>query len=166
MSLSIDIAVEADAWSVLADIDGLTRRCIEAAADAAGLDGAGEMELSVLLCDDAAIRVLNRDWRGQDKPTNVLSFPAASGGSMAGPRLLGDIAIAFETTNREALAEGRPLTAHVTHLLVHGFLHLLDHDHVDVAQAEAMEALETAILDRLGLPDPHAGFDAAEVAAS
>ncbi len=162
MSLSIDIAIEAEDWSRVADLEGLTRRCVEAAAAAAELDTSGEIELSVLLCDDATIRTLNRDWRGFDKPTNVLSFPAASGEAPAGPRLLGDIAVAVETMAREAAHEGKPLEAHFAHLIVHGFLHLLDHDHEDDGEAEAMEALETTILSRLGLPDPYAGSEPVE----
>jgi probable rRNA maturation factor len=162
MTLAIDIAIEAEAWSRLADPEALIRRCVDAAADATALDVSGEVELSVLLCDDAAIRALNRDWRGMDKPTNVLSFPA--GDVPAGPRLLGDIAVAIETTAREAEAEGKPFEAHVAHLIIHGFLHLLDHDHEDAAEAEAMETLETTILGRLGLPDPYAGSDPVEAA--
>ena len=157
MSLDIDIAVEAPAWSDVADVEDLVRRAVDAAALATGLDVSGEVELSVLLCDDAAIRVLNRNWRGKDKSTNVLSFPA--GDTPAGPRLLGDIALAFETMRREALEEDKPLADHVSHLVVHGFLHLLDHDHETEGDAGAMEALETAILRALGIADPYAGSD-------
>jgi probable rRNA maturation factor len=105
----------------------------------------------VLLADDAALRALNRDWRGKDKPTNVLSFPAPQGGEM-----LGDIALAAETVAAEAQAQGKPFAAHMAHLLAHGFLHLLGYDHEIEAEAEAMEARERAILVSLGLPDPYA----------
>jgi probable rRNA maturation factor len=158
MTLEIDISVDADGWTVIDDLPGRIRRTIDAAVETTGIDVSGETELSVLLCDDATIAGLNRDWRGQDKPTNVLSFPAPAG-PPGSPRLLGDIAVAFETTEREALAEGKPLVAHLTHLLVHGFLHLLDHDHADDVEATAMEAIETKIMARLGLPDPYAGSE-------
>ncbi len=167
MALSIDIAVQCDAWpAAVADLAGLARRGIEAAAALAARDLPHGSEVSVLFCDDAAIRALNRDWRGLDKPTNVLSFPAVgTAGPPGAPRLLGDIAVAYETTRREAKADGRPMAAHLSHLLVHGFLHLLDHDHEEDREAAAMEELETRILARLGLPDPYAGTEPAEAAA-
>ncbi len=159
MTLVIDIAVEAEVWTRLPDAEDWITRGIRAAAAATGLEQGGDTEVSVLLCDDEAIRVLNRDWRDRDKPTNVLSFPAVTGGSPGGPRLLGDIAVAFETMTLEAEAEGKPVEAHLAHLVVHGFLHLLDHDHKAEAEAEAMEALETRIMSRLGLADPYAGSE-------
>jgi probable rRNA maturation factor len=159
MSVAVDIAVEADAWSDVPDLEGWIRRSVAAAADATSLSADDQAEVSVLLCDDEAIRVLNRDWRDKDKPTNVLSFPVPEIGAGGGPRLLGDIAVAYETAAREAAAEGRPLEAHLAHLVVHGFLHLMAHDHEDAAEAQAMEALETAVLGRLGLPDPYAGSE-------
>jgi len=97
---------------------------------------------------------LNRRWRGVDKPTNVLSFPAAAAPSTA-PRYLGDIAISYETTIREAQAQARPFAHHLAHLAVHGFLHLLGYDHQSDAAAEEMEDLERKILARLGMPDPY-----------
>jgi probable rRNA maturation factor len=100
--------------------------------------------------------VLNRDWRGKDKPTNVLSFPAmpvTPGGAV--PPMLGDIALAFETVAAEAALEGKSFDHHLVHLIVHGLLHLLGHDHEDDVQAEAMEALERAALARLAIPDPY-----------
>jgi probable rRNA maturation factor len=114
-------------------------------------------ELAIVLTDDSAIRALNRDWRGKDTATNVLSFPAPASPPAEGghPRLLGDIVIAYETTAREAGAEARPFRHHLTHLAVHGFLHLLGHDHVADAEAEAMEALEIAVLARLDVPNPY-----------
>jgi probable rRNA maturation factor len=107
----------------------------------------------VVLCGNALIRELNREWRGYDAPTNVLSFPA--GGDPASAPLLGDIVIAFETASREAFEAGKPLRDHVAHLLVHGFLHLIGHDHVVAVEAAAMETLERAILGRLGIDDPY-----------
>lgn len=119
--------------------------------------GSHPSTVSVLLTDDVTIQELNRTWRGKDTPTNVLSFPAKAG---PGPALLGDIAIAYETSAQEAKAEGKPFATHLTHLAVHGFLHLLGYDHEAEAEAEAMEELEIAVLKRLGVPNPNIARDA------
>ena len=154
--MEIDIAVEAGGWP---DEDALRKLAAQAAgAVFAELAQAAspETELSLLFTDDAHIRVLNRDWRAKDKPTNVLSFPVmpvAPGGAV--PPMLGDIALGFETVAAEAALEGKPFDHHLVHLIVHGLLHLLGHDHEDDAQAEAMEALERAALARLAIPDPY-----------
>ena len=161
MTVAVDIAVESPSWSALPGLDDLVRRCIDAAEALVPALPEGT-EVSVLFGNDAAIRQLNKDWRGKDAATNVLSFPSGQPADFKGPRLLGDIAVAFETTQREALADDKPLADHVAHLLVHGFLHLLDHDHEDEAEALAMEALETRILARLGIPDPYAGSELEE----
>ena len=114
-----------------------------------------------MLTDDLAIRALNRDWRGKDKPTNVLSFPAQEPRADRGaPRMLGDIVIAYETAAREAEVEGKPFMHHLAHLAVHGFLHLVGYDHEASEAADAMERLEVAILARLGVPDPYPLRDA------
>jgi probable rRNA maturation factor len=114
----------------------------------------GVAELSILLTDDAEQRALNRQWRGIDKPTNVLSFPQIEPfGPVVG--LLGDIVLARETVEREAAAEGIPFVHHFTHLVVHGFLHILGYDHLEDDDATIMEALETEILGVLGIPDPY-----------
>ena len=118
-------------------------------------------EVSVLLADDETVRALNRDWRGQDKPTNVLSFPADMPEMPGAPRLKGDIALARETLVREAEDQDKTLEQHLQHLVVHGVLHLFGYDHVDDADAEEMEAFETEILAALGVPDPYAAEDAA-----
>jgi probable rRNA maturation factor len=135
------------------------RRAIAAAAEIAAAD-VGNAELAVMLTDDAGIRTLNSNWRGIDKPTNVLSFPALQptgpGGSDNAPRMLGDIAIAYETTRREADDEQKPFDHHLSHLAVHGFLHLIGYDHENDADANAMESLEAKILAQLGIPDPYA----------
>lgn len=156
-SAAIDVVVEAELWRAEPAAEAAVTRAIAAAADAVGGEAA---DVAVLLTDDDHIRILNRDFRKLDKPTNVLSFPAAPAmAAPAAPRFLGDIAIAFETTQREAEAEGKPLTHHVSHLAVHGFLHLAGFDHETDAEAEAMEALERRILARLGIPDPYASCD-------
>ena len=157
MTVLIDIAVEADAWEAVEDLDAVVNRAVAAAWEEAGERESAE--LSVLFCDDETIRALNAQWRGKDKPTNVLSFPAAGRPLPGAPRLLGDIAIAFETTRHEAEQEGKSLVAHVTHLLVHGTLHLLGQDHETPAEGEAMEAAERRALARLGIGDPYAETD-------
>jgi probable rRNA maturation factor len=142
----VDIAVENGGWS---ESDGAVA---ERAATAALADHA-KVRVSILLSDDAAIRALNRQFRGTDKATNVLSFPAAE---MPGNEdFLGDIIVARETTAAEASAEGKSFADHLSHLVIHGVLHLLGEDHETVAEAEQMEAAERAILSRLGIDDPY-----------
>jgi probable rRNA maturation factor len=158
MSVTIGISVEAGAWHRILGAELIVHRAVAAALDDAGPgdgpgDGEVDGEVDVLLADDARVRELNRVWRGKDQATNVLSFPA----SMPAPaRLLGDIALAFETVTREAAAEGKTPEAHLTHLAVHGTLHLLGHDHDNDKDAAEMEDREIAILARLGFPDPYA----------
>jgi probable rRNA maturation factor len=148
--LSLEIVVESPLWKVKRNAKGILQQAVAAASAACKAKG----ELCIVLTDDAAIRNLNRTWRGLDEPTNVLSFPA--GNTAAGERILGDIVIAYETTAREALAESKPFPHHLSHLAVHGFLHLLGYDHGTDDEAEAMERLERAILARLDVPDPYA----------
>lgn len=157
MQLDIDI----EEWPA-GDWDALAER-------AAAAVGAGEpclanprLVASLLFTSDAEVHVLNREWRERDKPTNVLSFPMLEREELEGlaadgpPVMLGDIALAAETCAREAAEKGVTLEAHAAHLIVHGLLHLAGHDHVDSdEQAEAMEALETAILAKLGIADPY-----------
>ena len=143
----IDVQLQSPLWAAEPAAERTVRAAIAAAAALAPAEG----ELSVLLTDDAGVRDLNRTWRGYDKPTNVLSFPAAK----AGGALLGDIAIAYETLAREAAAEHKPFLDHLAHLAVHGFLHLLGYDHQTDSQAEAMEGLERAALARLAIADPY-----------
>jgi len=154
-----EVLVVADAWQTEPDAEAVIQRAIAAAAEMADAD-TGEAELAIMLTDDAGIRTLNSNWRGIDKPTNVLSFPALQPSGGAGPedapRMLGDIAIAYETTRREADDEQKPFDHHLSHLAVHGFLHLIGYDHEKDEDAEAMEALETEILAQLGIPDPYA----------
>ena len=117
-------------------------------------------ELSLVFTDDASIREINAEWRSQDKATNVLSFPAfpLQPGGKPGP-MLGDIIIARETVEREAIDLEKSFDDHLTHLMVHGFLHLFGYDHMNNSEAERMEGLETRILAGLGLSDPYAGQD-------
>ena len=167
-----EVLVVADGWRAEPDAETVIHRAIAAAAEAvhAGLNetrlaeaDSGEAELAVMLTDDAGIRTLNSNWRGIDKPTNVLSFPAlqptGAGDPDDAPRMLGDIAIAYETTRKEADDEQKPFDHHLSHLAVHGFLHLMGYDHETDDDAEAMETLEQEILAQLGIPDPYADRD-------
>ncbi|MDK9695888.1 MAG: rRNA maturation RNase YbeY [Siculibacillus sp.] len=154
--IAVDIAIEAVAWGEEGRWRPLAEKVAAAVAARDELIVPEGAELSLVLTDDARIRVLNRDWRGFDKPTNVLSFPAADADAEDPGPLLGDVIVAHETMAREAEEEGRSLDDHVAHLLVHGLLHLFGFDHEDEAEAEEMEALETEILARLGIADPYA----------
>ena len=154
-----EILIVADCWQAEPDAGATIDRAIAAAAEFVAAD-IGESELAVMLTDDGGIQTLNRNWRGIDKATNVLSFPALQprGPRLPDdpPRMLGDIAIAYETTRREADEEQKPFGHHLSHLAVHGFLHLIGHDHEKDQEAEAMESLEREILSQLGIPDPYA----------
>jgi probable rRNA maturation factor len=149
MNISID--VEDETWHGIFGVEGVVTRAVEATLphDKRGID--------VLLTSDAEMQILNRDWCGKDKPTNVLSFPSPDmpvpDGEVAH---LGDIVLAWGTVAREAQDAGIALADHVTHLVVHGTLHLLGHDHEDDAEADMMEKKETEILAGLGLADPYA----------
>lgn len=153
MSLSVGIVVEAPAWSVIGDLDALTGRTIAEAVRVSGVKLAKDCELCVSFVDDAQIRELNAQWRGMDKPTNVLSFPTP--GALAKKPLLGDVIIAQETAAREALEQDKGLRDHTAHLIIHGFLHLIGYDHETPSEAEEMEALERRIAAALGLRDPY-----------
>jgi probable rRNA maturation factor len=157
-----EVLIVAECWAAEADAEAIVHRAIETAAAMVEAD-TGDAELAVMLTDDAGIRTLNKNWRGQDKPTNVLSFPALQPtdprSADDAPRMLGDIAIAYETTRREADDEQKPFDHHLSHLAVHGFLHLVGYDHENDGEAEAMENLEREILAALGIPDPYADQD-------
>jgi probable rRNA maturation factor len=152
VSALIDISIESPRWADFPAAEQTVRGAIGAALVAVEIDGA---EVSIVLADDARIRELNRTWLGKDKATNVLSFPSP-GGPSSEPRFLGDIVLAFETIEREAGTEGKPLAHHVAHLAVHGVLHLLGYDHERDSEAEKMERRERIILAQLGIADPYA----------
>jgi probable rRNA maturation factor len=158
--LGVDVEVGSPRWREHAGAETIVRRALSAAAAATRPLLPRASEVAVVLSDDAAVRALNREWRGHDQPTNVLSFPTyppPRARHAAGLALLGDIVIAYETTLREAEEEKKAFDHHLTHLTVHGFLHLLGYDHESDGDAEAMEGLERAILARLGVPDPYGG---------
>src|ERR1700691_4414647 len=157
-----EVLVVADCWQAEPDAEAAIHRAVAAAAGMVDAD-IGDAELAVMLTDDAGIRTLNSNWRGIDKPTNVLSFPALQPTGPTSPddapRMLGDIAIAYETTRKEADDEQKPFDHHLSHLAIHGFLHLMGYDHETDDDAEAMEGLEQEILAQLGIPDPYADRD-------
>ena len=154
----IDVVIAPDdAWRAVPQAEDVVRRAIAAAAATMpGAAGGASAVVCVLLCDDATIAGLNGRWRGIAKPTNVLSFPAPTDFETGAEAPLGDIVIAAGTLAREAAAAGKTVEAHLAHLAVHGFLHLLGHDHDSDQDAEAMEQLERDILARIGVADPYA----------
>lgn len=162
--IALDLLIEAGDWGAEAEVGALIGRAVAAVAGSGAVEVPADAELSVLLTDDAHIRVLNRDYRGADKATNVLSFPVSDDPDDLGP-MLGDIVVARETLVAEALDAGIPVAHHMTHLVVHGLLHLFGYDHENDDEADAMERIETAILAGLGIPDPYAGSDPVRHAA-
>lgn len=160
-SIDIEVIAESSQWT--AALPGAERFCERAAAAAFGAvqPNTKGAEASVVLSDDARVRQLNRTYRGRDEPTDVLSFPIADeGGTPVSPTpnqpiLLGDIVIAFETSAAAAAAWAKPLSDHLSHLVVHGMLHLCGYDHLAEAEAREMERLETRVLAGLGVPDPY-----------
>jgi probable rRNA maturation factor len=158
--LKIDVLVDSEHWKNAAAAKDVVQRALKQAATALSTKTA---ELAIVLTDDAAMRRLNRNWRGIDAPTNVLSFATKnsgdqldeqSGGQFVGNHL-GDIVLAYETVKREAHRDGKAFDHHLAHLVVHGFLHLLGYDHGNDAKARRMETTERAILRDLAVPDPY-----------
>ena len=161
---TISVAVGASAWrSHLADSKGVCRRAARATlAHVPTPPWLAQAEVSILLTDDATVRRLNAAHRGKNRATNVLSFPAFDripesppAHVPPGPVALGDVVLALETIRSEAAAAGKPLSDHVSHMVVHGCLHLLGYDHRSAKEAARMEGLERAILARLGMADPY-----------
>ncbi|WP_417582009.1 rRNA maturation RNase YbeY [Pelagibacterium sp.] len=152
--LSVEMNIEHGEWPE--SLVELAEKTLSAALDNCGFAIDGPCEISVLLTDDASQRALNSQWRGKDKPTNVLSFPAL-GPDDAIEGFLGDISLAYETLVRETGELEKPFEHHFAHLLVHGLLHVLGYDHETEDEALAMEARETDIMGLLGYPDPYDG---------
>ena len=164
--MELDIAIE-EPWPS-GDWESLAARVAHAAAQAAPELASDRLSASVLLTSDDEIKALNREWRGRDAPTNVLSFPMLARSQLLAlaadgpPELLGDVVLAHETCAREADAKGISLEAHAAHLIVHGLLHLAGYDHeTSPEDADAMEAMETKALAVLGIADPYGERDAA-----
>ncbi|WP_375451165.1 rRNA maturation RNase YbeY [uncultured Devosia sp.] len=150
--MEIAIIRNDDAWPE--HLDALAERAVQQALKQAKAKVKGAAELSIVLTDDAEQQGLNRQWRGKDSSTNVLSFPQIEPfGPVRG--ILGDITLARETVEREALDQATGFDDHFTHLVVHGFLHILGYDHNTDAEALQMESLETQILASLGVQDPY-----------
>ena len=165
--MRLDIILDADPeWDSNTRWDELARSAATAAIAESAFpqlaDGPRAVEISLRLAGDDEVRLLNAQWRGKDKATNVLSFPMAEGAELAdaaadGPELmLGDIIMAHGVCGREAEAKAVPIERHAAHLMVHGTLHLLGYDHQDEAQAADMEAREVRALARIGIADPYA----------
>lgn len=160
VAIEIDIRIDGGDWRrMLPTVESI---CRETAAKAVAVSALTSVEVSLVLSDDAAVAALNGAYRGKAEPTNVLSFPAGDGAGLsaigpadAPPRLLGDVIVAYETTVAEAMAGGKSLADHLRHLVVHGVLHLLGHDHQSDADAAAMERLEAEILRSFGVEDPY-----------
>jgi probable rRNA maturation factor len=163
--LDLEVIAETAAWSDrLPEVVRLCRAAADSAFAAAREHRrfpGGAVEASLLLSDDARVRGLNKTFRGRDEPTNVLSFSnveidvLAAAGADGPPSTLGDIVVAFETTAGEAAREGKSLSAHLSHLVVHGMLHLLGYDHATDGEAREMEPLEVRALAMLGIADPY-----------
>ncbi|MBU6266556.1 MAG: rRNA maturation RNase YbeY [Sphingomonadales bacterium] len=159
--LTLDIDIDSP-WPATPDWADLAERALEALLDLAPELDNQRLSASLLFTSDEEVHILNREWRGKDKPTNVLSFPMIDRAALlalapdGAPEMLGDIALAFETCAREAAEKSIPVEHHAAHLVVHGLLHLAGHDHeLSDADATAMEALETKALARMGLPNPY-----------
>lgn len=161
-STTIEVTIDADDWSAeVTDIEGLCRRAALAALETRQATER-PVEMSILLTDDAAIRELNRTWRGQDKPTNVLSFPVGDEDFAVpdeAPLPLGDVIVALETVRVEAHADGKAVADHLAHLVVHGTLHLMGFDHLSPEEADEMETVERLVLASIGIADPYAGSE-------
>jgi probable rRNA maturation factor len=147
----LDLSIEDERWEQIESLEHLVESALEAALNQAD-EEAPQGQISLMLCDDATIRELNKEWRGIDKPTNVLSFPSPP--AMQN-HILGDIALAYDTTAKEAEDEGKSLSAHMVHLIVHGVLHLLGYDHLHDNDAEKMEQSEALALASLGIANPY-----------
>ncbi len=158
----IAVSISAAGWTrALADAPAVCRHAARVTLESTASGGAGDSatEISILLTGDAQARNLNRDYRGRDEPTNVLSFPAAGENTPplppGAPRMLGDVIVAYETVEAEAERDGKSLGDHLRHLVVHGVLHLLGFDHQTKAEARKMESLEISVLKTIGVGNPY-----------
>ena len=157
--LTVDITIQDRRWADAGPLSDLARGAAEAAVSSGGRRMEGPVELSIVFSDDARVADLNQTYRGKSGPTNVLSFPGD--GFEGAEVLLGDVVLSFETIRRESQEQGKTFESHLCHLVVHGVLHLLGHDHDCDARAEEMEALEGEILARLGISNPYEHNDEA-----
>ncbi len=157
--IALDVSVDDDAWTAL-DVDALAERCAKTliATAPAGLRPG---EIAILFTNNDAVRELNATWRGKDRPTNVLSFPAVDELALPPdiPQPLGDVVLAFGVCAAEAAEKGVSIQDHASHLVIHGFLHLIGYDHQGEDEAEVMEDLERRLLLDLGIADPYTDRD-------
>ena len=153
--IHIDQVIQAGGWPDEDSLAAIAHLAINAAVKRLVADIQPDSEVSLVFTNDEEIQNLNKQWRGQDKPTNVLSFAANEAGGPITP-ILGDIVLAFETIDREAKEQGKDFDNHLKHLIIHGFLHLLGYDHISDEEADEMEALEILIMKDLGIADPYA----------
>lgn len=153
---TVDVVIESEEWAATPELEARVSAAAQAALHASGVTTSPVGEIAVLLTDDEGVSILNERWRGKATPTNVLSWPAVAPKLLALSPMIGDIALAYETCAREAREEHKRFADHVTHLVVHGTLHLLGYDHETDVEAEAMEALERRVLAGLGVADPYA----------
>jgi probable rRNA maturation factor len=160
--LAVDVQRHSPHWKAVPGAVKAVRNAARRAVALGGVVTLPVVEIAVALADNAMIREANREFRRKDAPTNVLSFPGAPPDRIAEAPYLGDIIIAHETVAREAEEEQKPFADHLSHLVVHGVLHLLGYDHMTKADAALMEARETMILAALGVPDPYAGSEPLE----
>ena len=163
MNVVVDVRDEFEGWSTawadkgadMPDLDAFTARAIATALETSKVKLMDGVEVSVLYCGDGFMQELNKQWRGKDQPTNVLSFPAASGKALQRTPTLGDIIVSCDTVVREAKADNKTFADHLAHMLVHGSLHLVGFDHEVDDEAEDMEAHERQALAKLGIADPY-----------
>lgn len=158
-SIDIQINITSDNWKpFLKSNPSIIKKTVQQAFASIenSLPKTKTIELSLLFCDDSEMQTLNKQYRGNNKPTNVLSFPQADiiGNDIA---TIGDIILSYDTIRQEAIDQEKALIDHVQHLLVHGILHLLGHDHVKNKDAIKMEKLEVEILKKLGVKNPYNG---------
>lgn len=144
--MDIDITHQSGTWP---DVQPLIKAAVEETL-ALLSEKPQALDVSIVLTDDTHIQDLNKTYRAKDKPTNVLSFPQDDN-----PESLGDIVVALETLQKECIDQNKSFEHHIQHLIVHGFLHLIGHDHEDDAEAEEMENLEIRILANLGIKNPY-----------
>lgn len=156
--ISAAIVCQFDAWRQIGAVEDCIQRAIAMLRYVPEATEYGQSEITIALCDDAMVRTLNRQFRNQDKPTNVLSFPATANSTHhadAADRSLGDIILAYETVMSEASGLKKPAADHLTHLVIHGSLHLLGYDHETECEAELMENMEVSLLKRLDIANPY-----------
>lgn len=155
MSISVPINIAENHWKTLEGLDAKIEKSVAEACRVCAQDKTRDIEVSVLLTNDEAVQELNKKYRDKDTPTNVLSFPGICNNEEIGPILLGDIILSYETILKESERDNKSLMDHVTHLVVHGVLHLCGYDHEEEETAREMEMIEISILKEFGIKNPY-----------